>query len=152
MKVNITLQRVLDYVVSSFNELSRNGVVEGEVHLSFRFMQLKGDWKFVKQSLNLVRYATSDAVCWCCMASKGVVSPSCNFTDLRPCAVWRSTVWNASSPWVFQPSLCNLLYWDLRKVMPDLLHVYHLGVGRDLLLVWMAVFKVSNMKYIYIYI
>ena len=35
-------------------------------------------------------------------------------------------------PWDYEPSYCSLVGFDLRMVHPDLLHVFHLGVGRDL--------------------
>ena len=37
------------------------------------------------------------------------------------------------TPWIVQPSLIKLTGFVLKMVSPDLLHVWHLGVGRDLI-------------------
>lgn len=131
----MTLQTALAKVVESLNRLSRDGLFRADgVKLHFRFMQLKGDWKFIKQALNLVRYAGSENICWACMASKGNHHPAMNFTDVSEHAPWRATVNCSPEPWSRKPALRDLCHWSLQKVGPDILHVYHLGVGRDLML------------------
>ena len=55
------------------------------------------------------------------------------FTDLSPGAAWMGTFlhgtpWNASTP----PHYIKLIGFHLLMVVPDLLHTYNLGIGRDL--------------------
>ena len=54
------------------------------------------------------------------------------WTNLSPGAAWRGTMYDAN-PWDFTPSLPNLTGFDVRMIGMDLLHLFHLGVGRDMI-------------------
>ena len=66
-----------------------------------------------------------------CHATKG------NDGDLRYAYTnsqcnWRATEFQGGLPYDVQPELTRLTGWSLRMAHGDLLHVFHLGVGRDL--------------------
>ena len=71
-------------------------------------------------------------VCWKCQASKGGNDLDYSYTNLHPGAAWRNTIWT-SLPWVQTPELANCRGFDPTMLAADLLHVWHLGCGRDLL-------------------
>ena len=71
-------------------------------------------------------------VCWKCKASKGGNDLDYSYTNLHPGAAWRNTIWT-SLPWVQTPELANCRGFDPTMLAADLLHVWHLGCGRDLL-------------------
>ena len=52
--------------------------------------------------------------------------------ELHPGAAWRNTIWS-SLPWVQTPELTNCRGFDLKMLAADLLHIWYLGAGRDLL-------------------
>ena len=54
------------------------------------------------------------------------------FTDISQGAAWRSTFLQ-SNPWVVKPPYADLIGFELAMVMPDLLHVFNLGVCRDVI-------------------
>ena len=66
------------------------------------------------------------------MASKKL---HCAFTDLSLSAAWRDTVYNCPAPWLAKPALADLRFFSRAFIGMDLLHVWYLGVGRDLRLV-----------------
>ena len=71
-------------------------------------------------------------VCWKCEATKGNGSPlEMAYTNLADDAPWKATLYT-SLPWRSQPELTGLVGFDLRMLQIDLLHAWHLGVGRDL--------------------
>ena len=55
-----------------------------------------------------------------------------SYTNLHPGAAWRNTIWS-TLPWVETPELANCRAFDPRMLAGDLLHIFHLGCGRDLL-------------------
>lgn len=67
-----------------------------------------------------------------CKAEKGTVSLEMSYTDVRPEAAWRATLWE-EAPYIERSPLLDLAGFHLRMVQVDLLHVFYLGVGRDLL-------------------
>ncbi len=73
-------------------------------------------------------------VCWQCRATKGSTSLDMAYTNVGPLAGWRSTCWT-SCPWPAdeQPSLSYLRGFELQMISADILHVWHLGSGRDLI-------------------
>lgn len=81
-------------------------------------------------SLVLCEYP--DQVCWKCESSKGGGDLNYSYTNLHPNAAWRNTMWS-SLPWVQTPELANCRAFDPKMLAADLLHVFHLGTGRDLL-------------------
>lgn len=98
------------------------------------FAGLKGDWKFLKELLKSKRSYNSSFVCFKCFA--------CNhqeplaFTDVREAATWRYTVerqehYLANTPEDQRSPLVRLRGFDVALILPDLLHVCYLGVGRD---------------------
>ena len=93
------------------------------------FMSCKGDWKYLKQSLLLNRHPGSTSICFACLASK---SGAYNMTDPADNAAWRRTVWNCPAPWTHAPCFCQMELFHVRKVGYDALHIWHLGVCRDL--------------------
>ena len=95
-------------------------------------MTLRGDWKFLKQCLNLNRNAQTENICFCCMASKGNRDQEMNFTDLSDDAGWKQTVFSSPPPWRRPPAFHGLNFFGPDKIGLDLLHIWHLGVCRDL--------------------
>lgn len=121
--VNLTLQSVLSAVVVSLNFWRSNSVRD----VGAQLVGLKGDWKFLTQSLNLVRRPNCEAFCFLCEGSKGMERP---ITDLSVSAGWRCDV--ARPPWNSEPSLMQVEGFSLALVGLDLLHIWYLGCGRDL--------------------
>lgn len=95
-------------------------------------MHVRGDWKWMKQSFNMIRHAQAESICYHCLATKGSHVPEHNYSDLSDGAVWKSTVLNCNHPWREEPALASLQWFSIKKVSMDLLHVWHLGVARDL--------------------
>lgn len=83
-RCNQTVQELLKQIVLSFNTFALHGVdgLFGEV------TTLKGDIKFMTQSLNLARHPGRNEVCWRCLATKDLSKP---YTDISAGARWR--VW-----------------------------------------------------------
>lgn len=100
--------------------------------MKYYVMTLRGDWKFLKQCLNLKRHPQTEKICFSCLATKGNHEPEMNFTDLRPAATWKNTVFSSPTPWGHSPSVRSLRFFDIQKIGLDLLHIWHLGVARDL--------------------
>lgn len=86
----------------------------------------------MKQSFNMIRHAQAESICYHCLATKGSHVPEHNYSDLSDGAVWKSTVLNCNHPWREEPALASLQWFSIKKVSMDLLHVWHLGVARDL--------------------
>lgn len=133
--VNLTLQEALRHIVCSFNLLYDQGVEQ----LSCEVTCIKGDRKFIRQALSLTKHYGKDRVCCRCEATKSLMNP---YTDISSNASWRWMV--AEPPWDHQPALCGLNNFSLMTVAPDTLHVFHLGVGRDLLSSTMVILLKSN--------
>ena len=55
----------------------------------------------------------------------------CPFTDLSEGALWRTSA-NDESVWFEAPALAELHGFSMDLVSLDVLHVYHLGVARDI--------------------
>ena len=89
-KVNVTLQVLLRCVVRDFNAL-RDGV-EG---LKGAVTSIRGDWKFLVQSLPLKFSYSTNRICFKCRATKNM---ECPFTDLSEDALWRTSA-NAEPVW-----------------------------------------------------
>ncbi|CAE7346366.1 unnamed protein product, partial [Symbiodinium pilosum] len=107
---NLTLQAACYHITQSFNRLSQQGVMNLRAFVT----GFKGDWKGIKQVLNF-RLESMDYACT-------------NLDDSAP--FWRTLY--TDEPWTIAPAYSGLKGYDLRMVMPDILHVWHLGVGRDL--------------------
>ena len=74
-------------------------------------------------------------ICWLCHATKGSDDDlSLCFTNVSRTALWRST-YLQTVPWnpAHGPSYVKLKGFDLSMVVPDLLHVWNLGVSRDVI-------------------
>ncbi|CAJ1328612.1 unnamed protein product, partial [Effrenium voratum] len=122
--VNQTLQHALAAVVASFNEL------RAARPLAVQVCGVKGDWKYLKQSLCLSRFYNSNRICMLCEATKDL---SCPYTDIAQTALWWSTILQ-SEPWQTQspPSLLQIQGLQLlQNTQLDLMHLVHLGLGRD---------------------
>ena len=81
-------------------------------------------------SLNFWRsnsHPNCEAFCFLCEGSKGMERP---ITDLSVSAGWRCDV--ARPPWNSEPSLMQVEGFSLALVGLDLLHIWYLGCGRDL--------------------
>ena len=70
-------------------------------------------------------------VCWSCRASKG------SNGDMNVCYVnvghhagWRNTI-GLDSPWQHKPSFADLVGFNPLMLSLDLLHIWHLGLGRE---------------------
>ena len=146
--INRTLQALMDYVVASLNQMADDGIriseLSGQVDDSlnqnvrlckFVVMHYKGDWKYAKQICNLRRHAQTERICWMCLAAKGRHFPEFNFTDLRNGSAWQASVGTAPPPWFVPPSIAKRRHFGPSKISLGILHVWHLGVARDMSLV-----------------
>ena len=73
-------------------------------------------------------------ICWKCRATKGLDGPDSlarAFTNVSMDAPYWDTM-HISPPWSFTPCYTQLSGFREEMIHPDLLHVFHLGVGRDL--------------------
>ena len=118
--INMTLQALLKIVVRSLNRWQCAQVVT-----------IKGDWKFMVQCANLERHPGTNRICFRpgCFASKSL---DCPYTDVSAGAAWRAAAAPVLLPWSVQPEICHLRGFDARWLSVDLLHAFHLGVGRDI--------------------
>ena len=74
-------------------------------------------------------------VCWLCEASKGANGDLHHcFTEVFEFAEewWRTML--QTRPWTVEPSYAKLFGFHMSMVVPDLLHAYNLGEGRDVVL------------------
>ena len=124
---NMTLQAILHEVVQSCNLWSSQKIAGyyGVV------TTIKGDWKFLRQSLSLTRHYNANSVCLHCLATKGM---TCPYTDVSATAAWRDTQ-GVNMPWLEQepPALTHLYNFRLSVIGLDLLHIWHLGLARDVI-------------------
>lgn len=132
--INITLQELLRPVIESFRILETSGC-EG---LHGRLIACKGDWKFLVQSLHLVPQPSKNEICWACGATKDM---RCPFTDMASTASWRSTP-PAQPVHHLEPQIFKLAHRPL--IALDAMHMWHLGVGRDLAASTLALLLRSN--------
>ena len=67
--VNLSLQSLNDAIVKCFNRMAEAGVVLKSAEAKhFYCVSLKGDWKYLKQSLNLTRYYNTENAPSICLA------------------------------------------------------------------------------------
>ena len=71
-------------------------------------------------------------ICWICDASKGVSDLSMAFTDIRDNACWRASYFRRL-PWDLDPPYSQLIGFSLDMVVGDLLHIFNLGISRDVI-------------------
>lgn len=69
-------------------------------------------------------------ICWMCNATKGSTNMGLCFTDLSHSALWRTTILQ-EFPWSVEPCYTQLVGFELSMVNCDLLHMWNLGVLRD---------------------
>ena len=124
--VNVSLEMLLEKVASDLNKLLIEGFATKHGHFFGRLIALKGDWKWLVQALNLVRSPSSDMICLYCHAGK----TNMLFTNVREDAPWANTLFS-TAPWHVYPKLMEIKYFRLDMVMFDLMHIWHLGCGRD---------------------
>lgn len=67
-------------------------------------------------------------ICWLCEATKGLETMTMAFTDFNDDAPFWST-FQASHPWNATPPYATLPGFAIGMIMPDLLHVWSLGVA-----------------------
>ncbi len=73
-------------------------------------------------------------VCWLCGATKGNSGDlSLCFTNVSPGAGWWHTVGRSPPPWQIPPNYSNIRGFDISMIVPDLLHMWNLGVCRDVI-------------------
>ena len=90
-------------------------------------VSFKGDWKWKVQALHLTRHYNCSMVCHLCMATKG---PPFAFEDLDiRSATWLQSI-GAVLPWEGDPPATQIPGFTVETDRWDLLHVFHLGVGR----------------------
>ena len=65
------------------------------------------------------------------MATKGTQDLTYCYTNVSDDASWRSTEWT-SDPWIEPPAYSMLPGFNLKMLNVDVLHVWHLGVARDM--------------------
>ena len=119
--------------------------------LFFYVAGFRGDWKALKQVFNFDRYVCIGLgllnfvvrrlgvkncsllqVCWKCSATKGLRDLAYAFTDTRECARFWEDLYT-QCPWKYLPAYATLPGFEISAIAPDLLRVWHLGVGRDVL-------------------
>ena len=122
--MNLSLQALLGEVARSFEEWSTAGIFG----LKCAFVGLKGDWKFLVQALSLKFTPSSDQICFLCPASKSLRYP---YTDLSLAARWRTET-HQEDVWFAPPAVLGIPNFHLGLVCLDILHIFHLGLGRDL--------------------
>ena len=69
-------------------------------------------------------------ICWMCNATKGSTNMGLCFTDLSHSALWRTTILQ-EFPWSVEPCYTQLVGFELSMVNCNLLHMWNLGVLRD---------------------
>ena len=55
-----------------------------------------------------------------------------SLTDCGPNAAWRRT-FLSSNPWTVDPAYSELIGFELRMIRGDLLHIFNLGIARDII-------------------
>ena len=72
-------------------------------------------------------------VCWLCEATKGTTDVETSYSNIADTAPWRQTI-RTSDPWSSEakPTLSDTLGFSVDQLGVDILHIFHLGVGRDL--------------------
>ena len=72
-------------------------------------------------------------VCHICKATKGTHDVSWSYSNVADDAPWRNTLYE-EPPWAsgITPSFAGIVGFSTRQLSIDTLHVWHLGVGRDL--------------------
>ena len=128
--VNKSIQMLMDQLVVDLNQLYHNGVDTQHGKFYGRVINLKGDWKFFSQVLNLTRSPSRDNVCLFCEAGKK--RAALLYTDCSNNAAWRNTLFS-SAPWKVFPKIMEIKGFLLHFVTFDLMHTWHLGCGRDLI-------------------
>ena len=89
-----------------------------------------GDWKWIKESFFLKRYWKCMNICHLCRAvSSGVGPPWTNFCDDSE---WRDTTFThatflAVCCSIYLPELCRIPGFHVDMIVPDLMHILHLG-------------------------
>lgn len=121
--LNLTVQETLKQICSSINEFQQRGLAG----VYCRYVSLKGDWKWMVQALNLNRKPGQDKFCFLCNATRSMEAP---MTDLNPEATWRLSP--SDCPWATPPAILDLDNFSLSTVGLDILHIWHIGTGRDL--------------------
>lgn len=128
--INSTLQEALQLVVSSLSTMATEGIGSPDTFF-FECIGVKGDWKFHRQCFNMtLRHYNRNEFCYWC---EGTMDLSLPVTDLSEAAGWKRTAFNLERPpWQVEPVLCQLRMFTMKFIMPDILHIWHLGTGRDL--------------------
>ena len=121
---NITLQAALGHVRDSFDILRQ--VFSA---CPAQLVGIRGDWKYLCQALALFRTPHTNQICFQCLASKDMSMP---YTDITESAAWRSTFWSVD-PCLAEPTILQAQgSLSLRCAQVDIMHTFHLGIGRDL--------------------
>lgn len=145
-KINVTLQTLFAAICDSMNLWQRHGVAD----LYCRVTAIRGDWKYFTQILSLFKTPSRNEFCFRCDCTKNLLVP---FTDITATALWKSQT--SSCPWYEEPSLVKLEGFNLSLMSLDVLHIWFLGVGRDvaastiLILMKLGFFAGSNVSWIY---
>ena len=79
-----------------------------------------------------IKLQTPLKVCWRCHATKGTSDVAFSYTNVADDAPWKMTEF-ATEPWSEMPAYALLPGFSLRMVGIDILHAFHLGIGRDLI-------------------
>lgn len=85
---------------------------------------------FVSMLVSFISLIYALQICWKCLASKGSSDLSFAYTNLADDAGWRTC--ESPNPWTTPPEFSKLPGFSIGMLQVDLLHVWHLGVGRDL--------------------
>ena len=76
-------------------------------------------------------YQSHGQVCYRCNATKGNQDVAYVYTDLSEGAAWRTDL-DIPQLWEKPPAMSNLSEFDSTSIALDLLHIFHLGIARDL--------------------
>ncbi|CAE7217726.1 unnamed protein product [Symbiodinium sp. KB8] len=106
----------------------------GYLDMLVDYDQLDSFWEDFLKDYPLHPVAVEREACWKCMATKGNIAGAdlgfC-YTNLKPNAKWMSS-YGLSEPYDVRPEFLGLPGFEMDMVWPDILHMFHLGTGRDL--------------------
>lgn len=123
-KVNCTIQACMGVIVRSLNRAYSQGILGTHLVVT----GFKGDWKWMCQILNSINGPSTNLICFRCKASKDLTAP---LTDTSPEAVWRNSVLQDDEIWWERPAVADVHGFNMLMFCPDIMHTYHLGIGRD---------------------
>ena len=156
----VTFSRWLEEFGKDLQQLYYNGIFHERTQKTLKFcvVGVKGDLPFLAKAANMTRTFLNirkhrpgpnskplTGCCWLCLAGSEQPDGPIPFEDFSATAQWISTQGSSNPyPWDAFPPFMQYLPFALRDAPSffkvDILHVYHLGIGRD--------FAASSLVYI----